>query len=198
MTGVQFVNRAPNPLVLAVWQTPQPPGPFFSVCWMRLPAQQGQTTAVQWDDELTAALAVYYDELPIFEIHQQLSTMPGQAWDVVTESGATGLVKAGRAPSEDVVRVANAAAQPVNPGLAQSRAGMYFAHNLMEGEEASFPVAATMTAGLFAEMVHGEVIDPLSLLAPPVSLAYPPGLTTATVTAVLQSTGLELTVTYGA
>jgi hypothetical protein len=198
MTAMQFSNRTPNPLVLAVWQTPAPPAPLASVCWMRLPARPGATTVVQWNDDLTVAVAFYRDGTsPSFTVSQQRPTSPGQAWDVVTADGTTLLVDAGSAPSENVVLVSNITAAPLHPGLAQSSAGMYFANNLAPGEEVALPVTRTMMAGLFAEIAPGEIIDPLALLAPPLSLLYPPGLTTATATAILQNTGLVLTVTYG-
>jgi hypothetical protein len=194
-----FNNQTTTPLDLAVWQLPLPPAALLSVCWMRLRAFPGGSAGQQWDDSLAIVLALFQQDAGLgrFSIRESKDTESGRAWIIVTVNGNQLLVDAGEAPSNDEVLAMNSSAGAANVGLAQSGAAVFYAQDLLIGAEASLPTTRTYMAGLFMDVSPGDVVNPAQLVAVPMPLVYPPGMTQATATAVLQSSGIVLTITYG-
>lgn len=196
---IVFNNQTTTPLDLAVWQLPVPPAALLSVYWMRLRAVPGKSAGQQWDDSLAIVLAQFQQEpgLGRFTIRESKGTESGRAWTIVTVNGNQLLVDAGEAPANDEILAMNSSAAAANAGLAQAGAGVFYAQNVLIGAEASLPTPRTSMAGVFTDVSPGEVVDPLQLVAIPMPLVYPPGMIQATATAVLQSSGIVLTITYG-
>lgn len=199
MQQLVFNNQTPTPLDLAVWQVPVPPSSLVSVYWMRLRATPGMSVNQQWNDSQEIVLALFRQGsgLGSFAISQSRGAESGSSWIVATASGVQVLVFNGQAPSSDEILARNDSTSVINVGLAQSGVGAFYAQNLPLGEAVALPTTRTYMAGLFMNVNPGEVLNPLALLAVPMPLVYPPGMTKATATAVTQSSGIVLTITYG-
>jgi hypothetical protein len=195
---IRFSNQTTTRLTLAIWQTPAMLQTLVPVSWISLEAIPGASMTQTWDDSLSVVLGLFRDEpgLGAFTINRSKDTQTGSAWTIVTASGSLVLVNAGDAPNDEIT-MTNNSASVVNAGLAQSASAMFYQQDLLIGSNVVFDSERIMTAGLFLSMTRGEIINPVLLVALPMPILFPPGMSTANATATVQTSGILLTITYG-
>ncbi len=197
--NVNFSNETYHTWTMGVYQTlPSSPG-LDSVSWQQTTVPQSGISGVRWDETHDVAIADYQQTggIGVYSASQRLRTDVGTAWDIEFEEGVQQLKPAGSAPQADMILVTNKSSMSANPGIGMSGYGSVFKRGLLSGANAQFVMTPTYWVALFNQLVLGEVIGS-NVTAGPLELQYPPGLTTARLTASIEGQRLDLTLTYGA
>lgn len=130
----------------------------------------------------------------VYKASQTLPTALGKKWNIVYKDGVQQLEEVGGAEPGQIV-VFNASGEVAMPGMGMSGQASVFKENVLSGSQAQFEVTPTYYAGLFNNVVVGEVISH-NVAVGPETLKFPSGLNMATLTAYLDGSSIRLKVAY--
>ena len=192
--NVQFANATPGPWVGSIWQ--EAPAGLTAVSWLQARVLPGGTASFDWDDERAVVLATYEDA-PSGGIYSPLEpsirkALPSSAWDVITINLVDYLAVVDDGGEPGPIGITNRSMGPVNAGVMQGGAAVAYAGALPVEKDASFPEEMQLNFGLFADLQQGQVIQRALVVAGPLVLAFPPGITRLLVTAALQGSTIVL------
>jgi hypothetical protein len=132
----------------------------------------------------------------VYTASQILGADLGTVWDVVFQDNVQQLVPSSGPVQPDQILINNKSSRIANPGIGMSGAGSVFKRNVNGGASAQFEVTPTYFVGLFNDVERGEVISSNDIVGP-LTLQYPSGFTSATLTATLDGSNVVLDLTYG-
>ena len=192
-----FQNNTDRTWAMAVYQTLPNSIGLDSVSWQQTTVPQSGYSGVSWEVFYNAAIANYAQTggIGVYTASQILDADLGTAWDIVFEDNVQQLKAAGSAPEPSQILINNESGIVANPGIGMSGAGSVYKQDVLSGSSAQFEVTPTYWAGLFNDVVLGEVISS-NVIVGPVQLQYPSGTNDATITADLDGDNIVLTVSY--
>jgi rhizosphere induced protein len=195
---VDFNNQTSRTWTMAVYQSLPSSIGLDSVSWKQTTVAHGGLSGVQWDISYNVAIGNYVQRngIGVYKASQILPADLGTAWDIVFEEGVQQLIPAGSAPLPDQIVINNESGFAANPGVGMSGQGSVFKQDVLSESSAQFTVTPTYWAGLFNDVVLGEVIKS-NVIVGPLQLAFPSGRNLATLTATLDGEKIKLTLSYG-
>ncbi len=194
---IDFVNNTPTTWTMAAFQTLPDNVGLDSVAWLQTTAADGGTTGVSWEVDYDAVLANYSQEsgIGVYSASQTKATALGTQWNVVDLDGIQQLQLGDGPVSAGTITIKNTSLEPANVGIGMSGQGAVFKQDVDGGVIAQFDVSPTYYAALFTDVQLGQVISS-DLISSAQTVAFPAGMNKATLTAAMNGTTLELTLTY--
>jgi len=195
---VNFVNQTSAIWTMAVYQTLPSSVGLDSVAWKQSTAPQGGRTGVQWTTIFNVALADYEQlgGLGVYVASQLLTTLLGKRWEVVFEQNVQHLKPAEGSVEPDQVLILNKSGYLANIGIGMDGSGSVFKRDVVSRGNAQFKVTPTYWVALFNQVTLGEVISG-NVIVGPLEVKYPSGMTSATLTALMDGNNIVLDLKYG-
>jgi rhizosphere induced protein len=131
----------------------------------------------------------------VYKASQTLVTELGSVWECVFQDNVQQLVQStGTAPADSII-IKNTSNKLANLGIGMSGQGSVFKNSVVSGAKAQFQVTPTYFAGLFNNLVLGEVISS-NVSVGPQEIVFPDGMNCATVTASMSGENIKMSVAY--
>jgi hypothetical protein len=168
-----------------------------SVSWKQTTVPTQGSSGVQWVVDYNVAIANYRQigGIGVYKASQTLAAELGSVWDCVFKDNVQQLVRgSGSAPSGSIV-INNISNQTGNLGIGMSGQGSVFKKNVVSGASAQFQVTPTYYAGLFNNLVLGEVISS-NVAVGPQKIVFPDGMNCATLHATMSGSTIKVSVSY--
>lgn len=193
-----FSNQTTDTWTMAVYQTIPSSIGLQSVSWQQSTAPQSGQTGVQWQVDYNVALGGYVQNggIGVYTATQTLPANLGDIWQAVFQDGVQQLVYVGPGANENQINIENNSNNFANLGIGMSGQASVYQYQVDSGATAQFEITPTYWVGLFNSLELGEVISS-NVAVGPLTLQYPSGLTSATLTATLSGSVVTLALSYG-
>ncbi len=193
-----FRNETTQTWAMAVYQTLPNSVGLDSVSWKQTTVPQSGYSGVSWEVDYNVAIADYQQTggIGVYTASQTLDTLLGKEWNCVYKDNVQQLESAGNAPQGNQILINNLSDRLANLGIGMSGQGSVYKQDVLSGATAQFTVTPTYWAGLFNQVVLGEVISS-NVTVGPLELVFPGGLNAATLIATLDGSTINLKVEYG-
>jgi hypothetical protein len=168
-----------------------------SVSWKQTTVPTMGSSGVEWEVDYNVAIANYKQigGIGVYKASQTLVTELGSVWECVFKDNVQQLVQgSGTAPADSII-IKNISNQMGNLGIGMSGQGSVFKKNVVSGATAQFQVTPTYYAGLFNNLVLGEVISS-NVSVGPQKIVFPDGMNCATVNATMSGNTIKMSVSY--
>lgn len=195
---VDFNNQLPTTWTMAVYQTLPDSVGLDSVSWKQTTVPMDGLSGVSWTIDYDVCLA-NYEQVGGIGVYAASQTVPaklGTAWQVVWQDSVQQLVQTTNTnvPS-DSIYISNVSDRLANLGIGMSGSASIFKRDVADGAGAQFDVTPTYYAGLFNQVVIGEVIKS-NVVVGPFKLQFPNGMNKATLTATLSGSTINVEIEY--
>ncbi|MDP3847268.1 MAG: hypothetical protein Q8R10_12695 [Pseudomonas sp.] len=194
---VDFNNNTEMTWTMGVYQVLPDSIGLESVSWKQTTVPTQGSSGVEWEVDYNVAIANYKQVggVGVYKASQTLVTELGSVWDCVFKDNVQQLVQSsGSAPADSII-INNKSNQLGNLGIGMSGQGAVFKKNVVSGASAQFQVTPTYYAGLFNDLVLGEVISS-NVSVGPQKIVFPDGQNCATVTASMSGESIKMSVSY--
>ena len=194
---IDFNNNTNSTWTMGVYQELPNSIGLESVSWKQTTVPTMGSSGVEWEIDYNVALANYRQigGIGVYKASQTLVTELGTVWECVFKDNVQQLVpSSGSAPSDSVI-IKNTSNQLANLGIGMSGQGSVFKKSVVSGAAAQFQVTPTYYAGLFNNLVLGEVISS-NVVVGPQKIVFPDGMNCATVTASMSGDNIRMSVSY--
>jgi hypothetical protein len=196
--SVNFSNQTDRVWTMAVYQTIPNSIGLESVSWQQSTAPRGGFTGVKWQVNYNVALADYSQDggKGVYTASQVLTATLGSVWNIIFDQNVQQLVPGSGTAQPNQILINNQSNRIANPGIGMSGQGSVYKRDMQGGASAQFEVTPTYFVGLFNDVQRGEVISS-NVIVGPLTLQYPTGFTSATLTATLDGANIILDLSYG-
>ena len=194
---IDFNNNTPNTWTLGVFQELPSSIGLESVSWKQTTVPTQGSSGVDWEVNYNVAIANYKQigGIGVYKASQTLGAELGGVWDCVFQDNVQQLVPgSGSAPGDSLI-IRNKSNQMANLGIGMSGQGSVFKQNVVSGASAQFQVTPTYFAGLFNNLVLGEVISS-NVAVGPQKIVFPDGMNCATLNATMSGDNIKVSVSY--
>jgi hypothetical protein len=194
---IDFNNNTDMTWTMGVYQELPNSIGLESVSWKQTTVPTMGSSGVEWEVDYNVAIANYKQigGIGVYKASQTLVTELGSVWECVFKDNVQQLVQgSGTAPADSII-IKNISNQMGNLGIGMSGQGSVFKKNVVSGATAQFQVTPTYYAGLFNNLVLGEVISS-NVSVGPQKIVFPDGMNCATVNATMSGTTIKMSVSY--
>lgn len=194
---IDFNNDTGSTWTMGVYQELPNSIGLESVSWKQTTVPTRGSSGVEWEVDYNVALANYRQlgGIGVYKASQTLGSELGTVWECVFQDNVQQLIpSSGSAPSDSII-IKNSSNQLANLGIGMSGQGSVFKKNVVSGAAAQFQVTPTYYAGLFNNLVLGEVISS-NVSVGPQKIVFPDGMNCATVTATMSGENIKMSVAY--
>lgn len=194
---IDFDNNTGSTWTMGVYQELPHSIGLQSVSWKQTTVPTMGSSGVEWEVDYNVAVANYRQigGIGVYKASQTLRSELGTVWECVFKDGVQQLVpSSGSAPADSII-IKNSSNQLANLGIGMSGQGSVFKRNVVGGAAAQFQVTPTYYAGLFNNLVLGEVINS-NVSVEAQKIVFPDGMNGATVTASMSGDNIKVSVSY--
>ena len=194
---IDFNNNTDMTWTMGVYQELPNSIGLESVSWKQTTVPTMGSSGVEWEVDYNVAIANYKQigGIGVYKASQTLVTELGSVWECVFKDNVQQLVQSsGTAPADSII-IKNNSNQMGNLGIGMSGQGSVFKKNVVSGATAQFQVTPTYYAGLFNNLVLGEVISS-NVSVGPQKIVFPDGMNSATVNATMSGSTIKMSVSY--
>jgi hypothetical protein len=194
---IDFNNNTDMTWTMGVYQELPNSIGLESVSWKQTTVPTMGSSGVEWEVDYNVAIANYKQigGIGVYKASQTLVTELGSVWECVFKDNVQQLVQSsGTAPADSII-IKNNSNQMGNLGIGMSGQGSVFKKNVVSGATAQFQVTPTYYAGLFNNLVLGEVISS-NVSVGPQKIVFPDGMNSATVNATMSGNTIKMSVSY--
>jgi hypothetical protein len=194
---IDFNNNTDMTWTMGVYQELPNSIGLESVSWKQTTVPTMGSSGVEWEVDYNVAIANYKQigGIGVYKASQTLVTELGSVWECVFKDNVQQLVQgSGTAPADSII-IKNNSNQMGNLGIGMSGQGSVFKKNVVSGATAQFQVTPTYYAGLFNNLVLGEVISS-NVSVGPQKIVFPDGMNCATVNATMSGNTIKMSVSY--
>jgi hypothetical protein len=194
---IDFNNNTDMTWTMGVYQELPNSIGLESVSWKQTTVPTMGSSGVEWEVDYNVAIANYKQigGIGVYKASQTLVTELGSVWECVFKDNVQQLVQgSGTAPADSII-IKNISNQMGNLGIGMSGQGSVFKKNVVSGATAQFQVTPTYYAGLFNNLVLGEVISS-NVSVGPQKIVFPDGMNSATVNATMSGSTIKMSVSY--
>jgi hypothetical protein len=194
---IDFNNNTDMTWTMGVYQELPNSIGLESVSWKQTTVPTMGSSGVEWEVDYNVAIANYKQigGIGVYKASQTLVTELGSVWECVFKDNVQQLVQgSGTAPADSII-IKNISNQMGNLGIGMSGQGSVFKKNVVSGATAQFQVTPTYYAGLFNNLVLGEVISS-NVSVGPQKIVFPDGMNCATVNATMSGNTIKMSVSY--
>jgi hypothetical protein len=194
---IDFNNNTDMTWTMGVYQELPNSIGLESVSWKQTTVPTMGSSGVEWEVDYNVAIANYKQigGIGVYKASQTLVTELGSVWECVFKDNVQQLVQgSGTAPADSII-IKNISNQMGNLGIGMSGQGSVFKKNVVSGATAQFQVTPTYYAGLFNNLVLGEVISS-NVSVGPQKIVFPDGMNSATVNATMSGNTIKMSVSY--
>jgi hypothetical protein len=194
---IDFNNNTDMTWTMGVYQELPNSIGLESVSWKQTTVPTMGSSGVEWEVDYNVAIANYKQigGIGVYKASQTLVTELGSVWECVFKDNVQQLVQSsGTAPADSII-IKNNSNQMGNLGIGMSGQGSVFKKNVVSGATAQFQVTPTYYAGLFNNLVLGEVISS-NVSVGPQKIVFPDGMNCATVNDTMSGNTIKMSVSY--
>lgn len=194
---IDFNNNTDATWTMGVYQQLPNSIGLESVSWKQTTVPTMGSSGVEWEVDYNVTIANYKQVggVGVYKSSQTLVTELGSVWECIFKDNVQQLVQSsGSAPSDSII-IKNNSNQLGNLGIGMSGQGSVFKKNVVSGATAQFQVTPTYYAGLFNNLVLGEVISSNVSIGPQ-KIVFPDGMNCATVEANMSGNTIKMSVSY--
>lgn len=195
---IDFNNNTEATWTMGVFQQLPNSIGLESVSWKQTTVPISGNSGVEWEVDYNVAIANYQQVggIGVYKASQTLGAELGTQWNCVFKDNVQQLVRnlSGSAPPDSVI-ITNTSNQLANLGIGMSGQGSIFKKGVVSGASAQFQVTPTYFAGLFNNLVLGEVISS-NVAVGPQKIVFPDGMNCATLNATMSGNNIRVAVTY--
>ncbi|MFP6800353.1 MAG: hypothetical protein VCA39_14755 [Pseudomonas sp.] len=194
---IDFNNNTGSTWTMGVYQELPNSIGLESVSWKQTTVPTMGSSGVEWEVDYNVAIADYKQigGIGVYKASQTLVTELGSVWECVFQDNVQQLVQStGTAPADSII-IKNTSNKLANLGIGMSGQGSVFKNSVVSGAKAQFQVTPTYFAGLFNNLVLGEVISS-NVSVGPQEIVFPDGMNCATVTASMSGENIKMSVAY--
>jgi hypothetical protein len=194
---IDFNNNTEATWTMGVFQQLPNSIGLESVSWKQTTVPISGNSGVEWEVDYNVAIANYQQVggIGVYKASQTLGSELGKVWECVFKDNVQQLVRSsGSAPGDSII-IKNTSNQLANLGIGMSGQGSIFKKGVVSGASAQFQVTPTYFAGLFNNLVLGEVISS-NVAVGPQKIVFPDGMNCATLNATMSGSNIRVAVTY--
>lgn len=191
--ALQFFNQTDDEYTIALFAELDNPDQVAVAAVCRRVPRNG-AAGLQWTMQWNVGIAQCEDG----KLYSSATspTEPGRGWDVIFEDAVQRLVPASHHPGPDQIAINNQSGHLVNAGVGMTSGALAYVTNLLSGTSAHFYVPIRIALALFTDIEQGEVVTPLKMVAGPLRVEFPDGVTSGTVIASMSGDDIDLELTY--